>query len=331
MIFNSVAIEVTRRCNMACAHCLRGEPQNMDIAPEAIDHFAMNATGINFIEFTGGEPTLNVPAILHTLTACKQYKIPVRQIRITTNGLLHSVELADVLKLWAEYIRPEWRYEGLLPVVLDISKDRYHVGVDPSEAERFYWYALYDNNLHGPCATIGYSTAGEHPSAWGRGKDLPEALRLMKPLSEMPHSIALWEYGKPCECPEPQDVNAPTDGETVVCCTLFLQANGDVVRAHQLISYDNTDEVVINLNTKGDMLSAIRQYNERIPRPCRETIPKEQVSAIFRMLLNPQKYAGEFAKVATPEAKAELRGIFREYKENMRLLAEATENMKKGG
>ena len=28
---NSMAIEVTRRCNMACPHCLRGEAQGINI------------------------------------------------------------------------------------------------------------------------------------------------------------------------------------------------------------------------------------------------------------------------------------------------------------
>ena len=299
MIFNSVAIEVTRRCNMACAHCIRGDAQNLDITAEAIDNLALNATGFGLIEFTGGEPTLNVPAILHTLTACKKHKIPVRQIRVTTNGLLHSVELADVLKLWAEYIVPEWRYDGLSPVVLDISKDRYHVGVNPYEAESFYWRALYNGELHAPCATIELIEEGDHPVAWGRAKDLPEAIRIMRPLGNAAHSIALWEYGKPCECPEPRDVKAPTEGETVVCCTMFLQANGDVIRAHHMTTFDNDDEVIINLNTKGDILTAIRQYNERIPRPCAEALVEEQKASMARMMFNIDGYMREYKRVAT--------------------------------
>lgn len=46
------AIEVTRRCNMCCDHCLRGMAQNLDIIVLP-DH----------VFFTGGEPFLNVKAI----------------------------------------------------------------------------------------------------------------------------------------------------------------------------------------------------------------------------------------------------------------------------
>ena len=36
---NSVFIEVTRRCNMCCAHCLRGDAESIDIQEKYIDAF----------------------------------------------------------------------------------------------------------------------------------------------------------------------------------------------------------------------------------------------------------------------------------------------------
>lgn len=35
--FDSLAVEATRRCNMHCAHCLRGEAENKDISYEVMD------------------------------------------------------------------------------------------------------------------------------------------------------------------------------------------------------------------------------------------------------------------------------------------------------
>ena len=37
VFFDSLAVEVTRRCNMHCAHCLRGEAENKDISYEVMD------------------------------------------------------------------------------------------------------------------------------------------------------------------------------------------------------------------------------------------------------------------------------------------------------
>ena len=29
--YDNIMIEVTRRCNLRCEHCMRGEPQNIDM------------------------------------------------------------------------------------------------------------------------------------------------------------------------------------------------------------------------------------------------------------------------------------------------------------
>lgn len=39
---NNVFIEVTRRCNMCCAHCLRGDAESIDIQEKYIDAFLDN-------------------------------------------------------------------------------------------------------------------------------------------------------------------------------------------------------------------------------------------------------------------------------------------------
>ena len=59
---NYLAIEVTRRCNMKCNHCLRGDAQNLDISTAVLSGIAKHIHPASVI-FTGGEPSLNVPAI----------------------------------------------------------------------------------------------------------------------------------------------------------------------------------------------------------------------------------------------------------------------------
>lgn len=55
-IYNLV-LEVTRRCNMCCAHCLRGEAQNMDMQKETIDKLLDQTDSISMVTFSGGEPS----------------------------------------------------------------------------------------------------------------------------------------------------------------------------------------------------------------------------------------------------------------------------------
>lgn len=55
----NLILEVTRRCNMNCAHCLRGDAQNMDADPALIPKIFDGIDDIDTITFTGGEPALN--------------------------------------------------------------------------------------------------------------------------------------------------------------------------------------------------------------------------------------------------------------------------------
>ena len=86
---NSVFIEVTRRCNMCCAHCLRGDAESIDIQEKYIDAFLDSfETGayISSLTFTGGEISLNIPAIRYTLKAVKERGIAVGSFYMVTNG-----------------------------------------------------------------------------------------------------------------------------------------------------------------------------------------------------------------------------------------------------
>ena len=101
-IYNFV-LEVTRRCNMACPHCMRGEAENCDITPEIIDAALEGVTNIDSIVFTGGEPTLNIPAIEYTLQAVKARGIYVGSFYIVTNGKVITEEFLNACIRWYAY------------------------------------------------------------------------------------------------------------------------------------------------------------------------------------------------------------------------------------
>lgn len=86
-IYNLI-IETTRRCNMSCEHCLRGEPQNRDIDVDTIRKFLLtnNVNYISIITFTGGESTLNLQAIRSFMQICKDLNVDVGSFYIATNG-----------------------------------------------------------------------------------------------------------------------------------------------------------------------------------------------------------------------------------------------------
>lgn len=62
-IFAGLVIELTRRCNMRCKHCGRGEAQNITITKEIIDRIFENVQDCLSLYVSGGEPLLE-PDIL---------------------------------------------------------------------------------------------------------------------------------------------------------------------------------------------------------------------------------------------------------------------------
>lgn len=86
MNIDSLIIEVTRRCNMECGHCLRGDAQNMDIQLKHVKSIAQKLSHVGTITFTGGEPSLASGKILEILEIFKKNDVSVGNFYIATNG-----------------------------------------------------------------------------------------------------------------------------------------------------------------------------------------------------------------------------------------------------
>lgn len=122
---DQLCIEVTRKCNMSCAHCLRGEAQKIDIDTKYIDNLLQDVSGICNITFTGGEPSLNISAIEYTLQKCQELDIPVASFYIVTNGKSNILPLVTACLKWYAYCDD---YEDMCGLAL--SKDMFHDEID---------------------------------------------------------------------------------------------------------------------------------------------------------------------------------------------------------
>lgn len=124
LYIQTLCLEVTRRCNMACPHCLRGDAQGLDMSVEVIDQVFENVAEIGSIVFTGGEPTLNLEAIRYTLAKCRKQGIPVSSFYLVTNGKEVSVEFLSLMLDWYVYCFMSTGEGDLSAVTL--SKDDFH-------------------------------------------------------------------------------------------------------------------------------------------------------------------------------------------------------------
>lgn len=86
LAIHDLCIEVTRRCNMNCAHCMRGDAMNRDLDPALLDKLFSRLSGIGNVTPTGGEPSLNPAALLQIRDAILKYNIPVAGVYLVTNG-----------------------------------------------------------------------------------------------------------------------------------------------------------------------------------------------------------------------------------------------------
>jgi len=116
MNISNLIIEVTRKCNMNCGHCLRGCSQGVDINNQYITDVLEKIKSIGSVTFTGGEPMLNPSAISHFERLC----IDVGHFYIATNGKEMTNEfMRVVLDL---YLICDWKESCLI----EVSNDFYH-------------------------------------------------------------------------------------------------------------------------------------------------------------------------------------------------------------
>lgn len=133
-----LAIEVTRRCNIKCSHCLRGDSQNKDISFEHIDILLDQIESIGHFCPTGGEPSLNVPAIKYFLDGCKKRNISINTFYIATNGVQLTEDFISVSTELYNYCTLKWEYS------VQISNDHYHIKqgmYDDSLLEKLPFYS----------------------------------------------------------------------------------------------------------------------------------------------------------------------------------------------
>jgi len=123
LYISSVMFEATRKCNMQCDHCMRGDAQNISMKKEYMDSFLENVDHIQSLGFTGGEPTLpdGLKVMNDFADIAEEKNIRVDDFWIITNGKVWTDEIGTTLE----------RIHGLVkdPIrksTVEISRDQFH-------------------------------------------------------------------------------------------------------------------------------------------------------------------------------------------------------------
>lgn len=100
---NTLILEITRRCNMCCNHCLRGDDQGLGMNILTIRNLLHEIKDISSITFTGGEPSLAVSALHDIREYCEHRQIPVNSGFLATNGKRISDAFLNECDAWHLY------------------------------------------------------------------------------------------------------------------------------------------------------------------------------------------------------------------------------------
>lgn len=118
--YADVMFEITRFCNMACPHCIRGDSQRIRIKKDYIDATLRQLPNIGTMMFTGGEPGLAIDLINYTREVCQHYNTDVSNFWMATNGTVTSKKFFDAVENWVNYCSDN-EISGLR-----VSIDNYH-------------------------------------------------------------------------------------------------------------------------------------------------------------------------------------------------------------
>jgi len=149
MIVQNLSLELTRKCNLNCRHCMRGESQNLTMDDEVIERIFKDINGVYSLQFGGGETSLVVDRLKKVVETIKKNNTTIRSSLVFTNALNISDEYIETLKELKAHIeqtnRRDWEnhsfdddfdyeYKGLAtrmsekyPLIIVVSLDKYHL------------------------------------------------------------------------------------------------------------------------------------------------------------------------------------------------------------
>lgn len=139
--YGGLDIELTRKCNKKCKHCLRGDAQNITITKEIIDTIIEDVGDCASLYISGGEPLLETEMLFYLLEQVAEHWNTFA-VEITSNGSVLDTRVVDALEQFCN--TPTGSPKSVRKVQLTISSDSYHTFGDCQKALDFYG-PLFEN------------------------------------------------------------------------------------------------------------------------------------------------------------------------------------------
>ena len=130
-------LEATRKCNMACPHCMRGDAEDLSMDYAVLDRIFEDTRQIDHLVLTGGEPSLAPYVIQQIVYRARVWKCSIHSFFCATNARIYSQPFADALCGLYDYCKhPEH-------CTLTATIDPYHEPADPAVMELYRALPFY--------------------------------------------------------------------------------------------------------------------------------------------------------------------------------------------
>lgn len=243
-------LEITRRCNMKCVHCLRGDAEDLDMPPRLIENIFKGVSRVRTLTFSGGEPSLVPEAMLTALRHAKKLGVPVESVYVVTNGKHVSGKFLQACREWHMHcvrsilpdeecldmdmshrilktLRDDCEPYGLR---VQLSMDRYHEDIPAESLARLCTLPNVGVDKYSPDEDDGWVLRMGRADFNGMGH---EPLRLSDDIS-----FAHWE-GEDGPVASAEQIYVAADGAVTHDCNLsYLEQDGHAV---EHIGVENPD------------------------------------------------------------------------------------------
>lgn len=103
---NSLSIDITRRCNMQCTFCCKGDAQNQTITKQIIDKLLdeLQDCAVGVLRLFGGEPMLEPDMVTYIIEQARK-RLMFGDLSINTNGTIFNDAVKNALSDTALHLR----------------------------------------------------------------------------------------------------------------------------------------------------------------------------------------------------------------------------------
>lgn len=179
LIIDNFTIDITKNCNLKCAHCAKGEACNENIDMNILPKIFNKDTTISQLGLSGGEVFLNPKLFEQVIDFIINSGCNIQSLDIITNGTCYTEEIYRILVKMYNYI-VSCHFYGYYQkpnelVSIELSTDEFHKEqIEKLKESNFELYKQYMENIKRLMNSKFFYIFRENPAIirCGRAKNL---------------------------------------------------------------------------------------------------------------------------------------------------------------